>query len=146
MRFLLLVLMLAAGAHAEDRRSWNFKALPDNYEKAERLSKEIQHDCAGVFWQTFYTSESDESVSLVLLKEAPKGESYELKSALDCLQCVADSDDEANLRVKLLTTTLAKVRNLRAYKIDDGKIRPTYIIGGDIGTTFVGIKAKATET
>jgi hypothetical protein len=122
--------------------SINVVAMQDGPKKAELVADSLRHDLAGVF----YAGESDRSLSVVLTAGVPRGISCSAASAISCLQCKSDSDEESQTRVKLVRLDLAKVKHLRAYKIRDGDVQPAYVIGGDVGGYFVGIRARATET
>lgn len=120
----------------------NFVAMKDSA-KIGVLTKTLQHDLKGCF----YTSESDEPVDVIVSTGTPPGKPCDLTDAFNGLECAADSDEEAKLRIRLVHIDLEKTAHLRAYKVGgEDAVRPTYIIGGDIGDSFVGIKAKATET
>lgn len=112
-------------------------------EVAARLRKETQH----LNW----FSESDEPIDVFISKGMNiKGTKQEAVIWLNSqITMSLDADGQATRGTKKYRAILAELKqlkNLRGTVIDEGTARVTYVIGGDIGGYFIGIRVKATET
>jgi hypothetical protein len=101
--------------------------------------------------QLTWFSESDETIGVVLVKGMEtKGEILDAREQVEKqIAYTLDRKGKDTIKTKAyrrMYAELKKLTNLRGYCIGEGSVRPTYIIGGNIGGYFVGIKAEATET